>query len=98
MWHLGKPALDQRSGVLGWVVHDIRRTVATRMCDIGVAPHVVEQILNHRSGHRVGVAGVYNKSVYANEVARALVLWESRVLELVTGTERKVVNFQPQTA
>ena len=42
-WAEGKAALDMRSGVAGWKVHDIRRTVATKMADIGVAPHVIEQ-------------------------------------------------------
>src|SRR5262245_45315316 len=72
-WPLGKPDLDQRSGVADeWHLHDIRRTVATRMADIGVMPHAVEEILNHKSGHKRGVAGVYNRSVYEREVKAAL--------------------------
>ena len=61
-WSLHKSALDQRSGVSDWVFHDIRRTVATGMADIGIAPHIIEQILNHQSGHKGGVAGIYNRS------------------------------------
>jgi hypothetical protein len=38
-----------------WRLHDIRRTVATRLGDQGALPHVVEAILNHISGHRAGV-------------------------------------------
>jgi integrase len=65
----------QRSGITDWAVHDIRRTVATRMADLGVAPHVVEAVLNHHSGHRAGIAGVYNRSSYEREVRAALALW-----------------------
>ena len=55
-WSYGKAALDGEAGVKeGWVVHDVRRSVATRMADLGIMPHVIEQILNHQSGHRRGV-------------------------------------------
>jgi integrase len=82
-WHLGKIALDRRSGVTNWTPHDIRRTVATRMADIGVRPHVIEQLLNHVSGHRAGVAGTYNRSIYEHEVRNALALWERYIALLL---------------
>src|SRR5262245_1700173 len=76
-WDYSKGALDGRLGdkVGAWTLHDIRRTVATRMCDLGVAPHIVETILNHQSGHKGGVAGIYNKSRYEHEVREALIKW-----------------------
>jgi integrase len=88
-WHTNKhDELDRRLGdqVQPWNLHDIRRTVATRMCDIGIAPHVVEQIINHLSGHRAGVAGTYNRSPYEREVRNALAMWE-RYIALVTDRE-----------
>jgi integrase len=95
-WARNKPELDKRSGVTEpWTVHDIRRSVATRMADLGVAPHVVEEILNHQSGHRSGPAGVYNRSRYGNEVRAALALWSDHIRALVDGGERKVLNFTP---
>ena len=73
-WAQGKTSLDRRLGdaVAPFHLHDLRRTVATRMADIGVQPHIIEQILNHQSGHKRGVAGVYNRSSYAREVKAAL--------------------------
>ena len=68
-----------------WRVHDIRRSVATGMADIGIEPHVIEEILNHRSGHRRGVAGVYNRSPYEKAVRLALARWADHVLALVEG-------------
>jgi integrase len=98
-WHECKPGLDQRSGVTDeWRLHDVRRSVATRMADIGIAPHIIEQILNHQSGHKAGPAGIYNRSSYEREVKAALALWEDHIRALIEGGERKVVNFQPQTA
>ena len=61
------------------------------MADIGIAPHIVEQILNHQSGHRAGVAGTYNRSSYEREVRAALALWSDHVRTLVEGGERKVI-------
>jgi integrase len=92
-----KAALDKRVGITGWTLHDIRRTVATRMGDIGVQPHIVEQILNHVSGHRAGVAGIYLRSVYEREVTQALALWESHIAGLIGG-ERVVVPLFEQRA
>ena len=97
-WARNKPALDARSGVTGWTVHDIRRSVATRMADIGIGPHIIEAILNHHSGHRAGPAGVYNRSNYPNEVRSALALWEDHIRTLVEGSERKLFHFAPHAA
>ena len=90
-WVKGKRALDEGSGVSAWTVHDIRRSVATRMADLGVQPHIIEQILNHQSGHKAGPAGIYNRSSYEREVRNALALWHDRVRTLVAGGERKVL-------
>jgi integrase len=96
VWDRSKIALDQRLGdsVGPWCLHDLRRTAATGMNDIGVQPHIVEQILNHVSGHRRGIVGVYNKSPYTNEVRAALALWEDHIRALVEGAERKVVPLE----
>ena len=61
----GRRAKDKSKPMAPWRIHDIRRTVATRMADIGIAPHVIEAVLNHVSGSKAGVAGVYNRSSYA---------------------------------
>jgi integrase len=41
---------DARCGVANWTLHDLRRTFATRLAELGVLPHVIEQLLNHRKG------------------------------------------------
>jgi integrase len=82
-WAYSKDILDGRSGVTGWTVHDIRRTVATGMADIGVQPHIIEAVLNHVSGHKGGVAGIYNRSSYAAAKAAALARWDEHVASIV---------------
>jgi integrase len=94
-WAKEKRALDARSGVTDWTVHDIRRSVATKMADIGIQPHVIEQVLNHQSGHKAGPAGIYNRSSYERDVRAALALWEHHVRALVEGGERKVISIAP---
>jgi integrase len=66
-----------------WTLHDLRRTAATGMADIGIQPHVIEAVLNHISGSKRGVAGVYNRSTYAPEKKRALNKWADRVLAII---------------
>jgi integrase len=84
-WSREKAALDRRIAVAGsrlppWTIHDIRRTAATRMADrLGVMPHVIEAILNHVSGHKSGVAGVYNLALYEREMRSALCAWADYV-------------------
>ena len=82
-WSLSKDLLDERSGVSDWVIHDIRRSVATGMADIGIPPHIIEAVLNHVSGHKGGVAGIYNRSSYAAEKAAALARWDEHVASIV---------------
>src|SRR5262249_30391728 len=80
-----------------WTTHDLRRTAATIMAEsprkpgdpkdkidgLGIAPHLVEAILNHVSGHKAGVAGVYNRATYDNEKGPALELWADRLMAIV---------------
>jgi integrase len=73
-WYSAKTQLDAKLAgkVAPWRVHDLRRTTATKMADLGVQPHIIEAVLNHYSGHRAGVAGVYNRSPYEREMRAAL--------------------------
>ncbi|WP_223479353.1 tyrosine-type recombinase/integrase [Oricola indica] len=66
-----------------WTPHDLRTTAATRMNDLGVEPHVVEAILNHRSGARAGVAGTYNRASYFEQKGEAVRLWERHLKALM---------------
>lgn len=65
-----------------WGLHDLRRTAATGMARLGVLPHVVEAVLNHISGSKAGVAGVYNLWSYEAEKRDALRIWAEHVLKI----------------
>jgi integrase len=66
-----------------WHLHDLRRSVATGMAGIGIQPHIIEAVLNHVSGHKGGIAGIYNRATYAKEKAEALARWDEHVASIV---------------
>jgi integrase len=67
-----------------FTIHDIRRTAATGMAGLGIAPHVVDRILNHSTGKISGVARIYNRHEYLAERKIALEAWARHVVGLVT--------------
>jgi hypothetical protein len=89
-WDWRKAVLDRRLRFRqDWRLHDIRRTVAAGMADkLGVLPHIVEAVLNHVSGHRAGVAGIYNRAKYQAEMREALSRWADYVEALLQPTSR----------
>ena len=92
-WGKDKKAFEKRCGISGWTLHDLRRTFATRLAQLGVLPHVVERLLNHRLGAiktetvLTDVAEVYNLATYLPEMRQAIDLWEQRLNLLVSATK-----------
>jgi integrase len=62
-----------------WTLHDLRRSFASGLQRLGVAPHIVELALNHRSGTFSGVAGIYQRHRYAREVHEAFESWSQHI-------------------
>lgn len=86
----GKRELDALADLHEWTLHDLRRTAATGMAELGVPPHVVEKILNHSTGTFAGVAGVYNRFEYRSEMRSALRLWAAHI--------KKIIKHKPTKA
>lgn len=78
-----KTALDRKSGVSGWRLHDLRRTVATGLQRLGVRLEVTEAVLNHVGGSRAGIVGVYQRHEWATEKRAALNAWGDHVQAIV---------------
>jgi integrase len=107
-WSNAKAALDKRildarrkangkkaKPLPAWRLHDLRRTFAT---GVPAAPHVVEAILNHVSGTKAGIAGVYNRNLYAADKRAALTLWGEKVMALTSAIDLpRVVPFRQAT-
>jgi integrase len=86
---------EKRDAVIKpWRLHDLRRSCATGMAEIGIAPHIVEAVLNHVSGAKAGVAGTYNRAAYATEKKAALERWADHIGGLVKGRPANVVALK----
>jgi integrase len=105
-WSLGKRMLDQALTDAGveiapWVLHDLRRSVATGLGDIGTQPHVIEAVLNH-SGHKADLIfgidpklrRVYNKSPYEAEKRGALTAWADHVMAAIESRPATVIALR----
>jgi hypothetical protein len=89
-----RKAAGNNAPFVPWVLHDVRRTVATGLAELGVQPHVIEAVLNHVSGSRRGVAGIYNRATYANEKRQALDLWAAHIEALLADKPLNVVQLR----
>ena len=78
-WSKPKARLDRRLNGMTWRLHDLRRSAATHIAELGTMPLVIEAILNHQSGHKAGVAGIYNRARYQNDMRAALQNWADYV-------------------
>lgn len=82
-WSKSKAELDRVSGVKGWTLHDLRRTFATRLAEMGTPIHVVEKLLNHVSGTTGGLVAVYQRHQYWDEQTTAVAGWDHRLQQLL---------------
>jgi hypothetical protein len=67
--------------------HDLRRTCATGMQRLGFPEGVIEAALNHISGTKAGIVGVYQRHDYADEKREALEAWGQAVADIVAGLD-----------
>jgi integrase len=99
-WSVLKTSLDERIAKFGvtlthWTHHDLRRTLATKLAEeLNIEPHIIEALLGHVSGHKRGVAGVYNRADYFAQKRQALGLWADHLLAIVEGRAAKVTPLR----
>ncbi len=70
------------NAIPAWRIHDLRRTFATGCQRLGVRFEVTEALLNHVSGAKAGVAGIYQKHDWKDEKRAGLDAW-ARHVELI---------------
>ncbi|MGO8739255.1 tyrosine-type recombinase/integrase [Rhodoblastus sp.] len=76
---------DDVQSLPGWTLHDLRRTVATNLQKLGVKLEVTEAVLNHVSGSRSGIVGVYQRHQWTDEKRAALDAWARKLQSIVSG-------------
>lgn len=80
-WSKTKVKLDKDSGVTDWCIHDLRRTFATNLAQLGVQPHIIERLLNHASGAISPIAAIYNRYSFLPEMRAAVELYEVELVK-----------------
>jgi integrase len=99
-WSKAKEQLDKRiaemqgAPIPPWRIHDLRRSFATHAAGMGIQPHIIEAVLNHVSGSKAGVAGVYNRATYEPEKRAALVRWADQLMAWVEQRESNVTTLK----
>jgi integrase len=87
--HAPTKALERARAAIGlddFRIHDLRRTAATRMAEMGIAPHTISLILNHVSARQGTVTGkVYVQYSYDREKREALGKWGERLETIIAG-------------
>lgn len=78
-------AAEAQDVLAPWVIHDLRRTLASGMARLGVNLPVIEKVLNHQSGSFAGIVGVYQRHSFADEKRHALAAWGAHVERILTG-------------
>jgi integrase len=78
-----KAAFDQDIEVEPYTLHDLRRTFSSTMAKLGTPIHVTERILNHVSGTISGVAAVYNRYAYIDEMREAFAAYEDYLADVL---------------
>jgi integrase len=76
-----KERLDELSGVTGWTIHDLRRTLRTNLAGLRVDPDIAERVIGHVI---TGVRGIYDRHAYLDEKRDALERWAQRLWSIVT--------------
>jgi len=87
----GKPAIKNLIGIDKFTPHDLRRTTATFMSQIGFTDEIIDAVLNHV---KTGIIRTYNLNKYDKEKQAALESWERKLNDILTGTETKVISIQ----
>jgi integrase len=82
-WSNAKERLDAASGVRDWGLHDLRRTVETRLAGLGVPKEISNRVLNHAAGP---ITEAYDRHSYLPEKAAALQRWADE-LDRIVGEE-----------
>jgi integrase len=85
-----KARMDKLTGIEGWVIHDLRRTMRTHLSALPVQDLVRELVIAHA---KPGLHRVYDQHAYQDEKRRCLELWESRLLRTVDPPPEEIANL-----
>lgn len=93
--HTPKSKVEDRLKVAHFTPHDLRRTAATCMAEMGIPGDILDRVQNHITKQKQGVGHIYNRYSYDKEKQQALEAWERRLISITTGkASGKVIPIQ----
>jgi integrase len=104
-WSKAKAQLDERVAEINsdkltqteaWTLHDLRRTYATNLQRLGIKLEVIEALLNHVSGTRAGIVGVYQRHAYEAEMRDAVEIYDAWFQHTIIGHPAEVLSTEPE--
>lgn len=96
----GKELTDDelaRHALPSWVIHDLRRSTASRLVPLGTRPDIVEAVLGHAHPGGSPLASVYQRHSYLPEMKAALDAWDRALRALLDPAPAKVVRLRPRS-
>lgn len=82
-WGKSKSALDEETGLKGYVIHDLRRTFASLHAELATPLHVIERLLNHTGHSFAGIVSTYNRFTYFPEMSTAVTAYENFIFTII---------------
>jgi integrase len=89
-----KAAVDRTTGVRGWMLHDLRRTAATGMGELGISGETIARVLNHSESAIAGVTARYARADHSGAKRAALEAWAQHVLGLTGPAASNVIPLK----
>lgn len=83
--HTPESTVEDRLGIAHFTPHDLRRTAATGMAEMGIRGDILDRVQNHITREKQGVGHVYNRYSYDREKQQAMEAWERRLKSITTG-------------
>lgn len=80
----GEPVTENKTGIDSFTPHDLRRTAATYMSQLGFTDEIIDAVLNHV---KKGVIAIYNRNRYDKEKQKALEAWGRKLNSIIAGKE-----------
>lgn len=96
--HTPESKVEDKLKVAHFTPHDLRRTTATCMAEMGIPGDILDRVQNHITKQKQGVGHIYNRYSYDKEKQQALESWERKLLSIITGQQGSVIQMRRKSA
>ncbi len=97
--HTPESKVEDRLKIAHFTPHDLRRSAATCMAEMGIPGDILDRVQNHISKQKQGVGHIYNRYSYDKEKRAALEAWGRKLTSLITSRDNSnVITMQRKGA